>query len=111
MKERLVRILVSFLQVAAAWLWLGKGQIVEAATIDVSSPIAAYYNLVYAVSVGQADAGIAQFTDDAIVVSGTKCTFDTTASARRRSRKGMSTTWSHARSMPQSRINVSMANA
>jgi isoquinoline 1-oxidoreductase beta subunit len=24
--------------VAAAWLWLGKGQIVEAATIDVSSP-------------------------------------------------------------------------
>lgn len=43
---------------------------------DVSSSIAAYYALVYAVSIGQADAAIAQFADDAIVVSGTKCTFD-----------------------------------
>jgi len=68
------RILASLLKVTAVALCMVKGQVASAETFDLLSPITAYYNLVYAISIGQSDAAIAQFSENAIVVAGTKCT-------------------------------------
>lgn len=68
------RIPVSLLKVTAVALCMVEGQVAGAETLDLISPITSYYNLVYAVSIGQSDAAIAQFNEDAIVVAGTRCT-------------------------------------
>jgi len=71
----LARALLSLLKVVAVAPWLLEGGLAGAESFDLISPISAYYNLVYAVSIGQSDAAIAQFNENAIVVAGTKCTF------------------------------------
>jgi len=71
------RVPVSLLKVTAVALCMAKGQVAGAETLDLVSPITSYYNLVYAVSIDQSDAAIAQFTEDAIVMAGTRCTLRT----------------------------------
>jgi hypothetical protein len=75
-RGRSARVALWLLMSVAVSQWLGAIQAAEAETIAIAAPLAAYYDLIYAVSVGQADAAIAQFTDDAIVISGANCTIN-----------------------------------
>ena len=72
----LARITIWHLLAAQVLQWACGAQAAGAETLDLAAPINAYYTLVYAVSVAQAEAAIAQFTDDAVVISGKNCTVD-----------------------------------